>query len=56
MYQMHRSTYRKIENLIQNLNQRTPSIVEYQAGRTTYIMMKNLYWRFMGRPILVNEN
>jgi len=56
MYQMHRSTYRKRENLIQNLNQRTPSIVEYQAGRTTYIMMKNLYWRFMGRPILVNEN
>jgi len=37
---MHRSTYRKRENLIQNLNQRTPSIVEYQTGRTTYIMMK----------------
>jgi hypothetical protein len=55
-YQMHRSTYRKRENLIQNLNQRTPSIVEYQTGRTTYIMMKNLYWRFMGRPIPVNEN
>jgi len=53
---MHRSTYRKRENLIQNLNQRTPSIVEYQTGRTTYIMMKNLYWRFMGRPIPVNEN
>jgi hypothetical protein len=28
-YQMHRSTYRKRENLIQNLNQRTLSIVAY---------------------------
>jgi len=53
---MHRSTYRKRGNLIQNLNQRTPSIVEYQTGRNTYIMMKNLYWRFMRRPNPVNEN
>jgi len=43
-------------DLIQNLNQRTPSIVEYQAGRTTYRMIKNLYWGFMGRPIPVHEN
>jgi hypothetical protein len=42
-YQMHRSTYRKRENLIQNLNQRTPSIFEYQTGRTTYMMWKILY-------------
>jgi transcriptional regulator of NAD metabolism len=41
-YQMHRSTYRKRENLIQNLNQRTLSIVEYQTGRTTYMMMKTV--------------
>jgi len=40
---MHRSTYRKRENLIQNLNQRTPSIIEYQTSRATYMMMKNLY-------------
>jgi hypothetical protein len=53
---MHRSTYRKRENLIQNLNLRTPSIIEYQTGRTTYMMMKILYWRFMRRPIRVNEN
>jgi hypothetical protein len=53
---MHRSTYRKRENLIQNLNQRTPSIVEYHTGRATYIMIKNLYWRFMRRPIPDNEN
>jgi hypothetical protein len=53
---MHSSTYRKRENLIKNLNQRTPSIIEYQTGRTTYMMMKILYWRFMGRPIPVNEN
>jgi len=56
MYQMHRSTYRKRENPIQNLNQKTPSIIKYQTGRTTYMMMKILYWRFMGRPIPVNEN
>jgi hypothetical protein len=36
------STYRKRENLIQNLNQRTLSIVEYQTGRTTYMMMKTV--------------
>jgi len=52
---MHRSTYRKRGNPIQNLNQRTSSIAEYQTGRNTYIMMKNLYWRFMGRPAPVNE-
>jgi hypothetical protein len=53
---MHRSTYRKRENLIQYLNQRTPSIVEYQTGRTTCMMMKNLYWIFMRRPNPDNEN
>jgi hypothetical protein len=53
---MHRSTYRKRENLIQILNQRTPSIVEYEIDRATYMMMKNLYWGFMKRPIPVNEN
>jgi hypothetical protein len=46
---MHRSTYRKRENLIQNLNQRTPSIIEYQTGRTTYMMMKVLYWEVYGK-------
>jgi hypothetical protein len=56
MYQMHRSTYRKRENLIQNFNQRTPSIIECQTSRATYMMMKNLYWRFMRRPNPVNEN
>jgi hypothetical protein len=50
------STYRKRENLIQNLNQRTPSIIEYQTVRATYMMMKNLYRGFMGRPNPVNEN
>jgi hypothetical protein len=53
---MHRSTYRKRENLIQNLNQRTPSTIGYQTGRATYIMMKILYWRFMRRPLPVHEN
>jgi hypothetical protein len=42
MYQMHRSTYRKRENLIQNLNQRTPSIFEYQTSRATYRMKKSI--------------
>jgi hypothetical protein len=53
---MHRSTYRKRENLIQNPNQRAPSIIEYQAGRTTYMMMEILYWKIMRRPIPVNGN
>jgi hypothetical protein len=56
MYQMHRSIYRRRENLIQNFHQRTPSIIEYQTSKATYMMMKNLHWRFMGRPNPVNEN
>jgi len=38
---MHRNTYRKRENLILNLNQRTPSTIGYQTGRGTYMMWKN---------------
>jgi hypothetical protein len=38
---MHRSTYKKRENLILNLNQRTPSTIGYQTGRGTYMMWKN---------------
>jgi hypothetical protein len=53
---MHRSTYRKRENLILNLNQRTPSAIGYQAGRVTYIMWKILYQRIMRRPPPVKEN
>jgi hypothetical protein len=53
---MHKSTFRKRENLIQNLNKRTPSITGYQTGRTTYMVVKILYWRFMRRPVPVNEN
>jgi hypothetical protein len=56
MYQMHRNTYRKRENPMQNLNWRTPSIIEYQTSRATYIMIKDLYWRFMERPNPVKEN
>jgi len=56
MYQMHRSTFRKRENLIQNLNWRTPSIIEYQTSRATYMMVNDLYWRIMGRPNHVKEN
>jgi hypothetical protein len=33
----------KKENPILNLNQRTPSTIEYQAGRVTYMMLKILY-------------
>jgi hypothetical protein len=39
---MHRDTYTKGENLILNLNQRTPSTFGYQAGRDTYMMWKIL--------------
>jgi hypothetical protein len=53
---MHRSTYRKRENLILNLNQRTPRASGYQAGRVTYIMWKILYQRIMRRPPPVKEN
>jgi hypothetical protein len=53
---MHRSTYRKRENSILNLNQRTPSTFEYQAGRVTYMMWKILYQRIMRRPFPVKEN
>jgi hypothetical protein len=53
---MHRSTYRKRENLIQNLNQRTPSTIGYQAGRDTYMMWRILYQRIMRRPSPVKEN
>jgi hypothetical protein len=53
---MHRNTYRKRENLILNLNQRTPSTIGYQAGRITYMMWKNLYQSIMRRPPPVKEN
>jgi hypothetical protein len=53
---MHRDTYRKVENLMLNLNQRTPSAFGYQAGRDTYMMWKILYQRIMIRPSPVKEN
>jgi hypothetical protein len=53
---MHRSTYRKGENPILNLNQRTPSTIGYQAGRVTYMMWKILYQRIIRRPPPVKEN
>jgi hypothetical protein len=53
---MHKSTYRKRENLILNLNQRTPSTIGYQTGRITYMMLKILYQRFMRRPLPVKGN
>jgi len=53
---MHRNTYRKGENLILNLNQRTPSTIGYQAGRVTYMIQKILYQRIMGRPPPVKGN
>jgi hypothetical protein len=52
---MHRSTYRRRENPIQNLNWRTPSIIECQTSRATYMMIKNMYSRIMGRPNPVRE-
>jgi hypothetical protein len=54
-YQRHRSTYRKRENSILNLNQRTPSIFGNQAGRDTYMMWKILYQKIMRRPFPVKE-
>jgi hypothetical protein len=45
----------KRENTIQNLKWRTPSIIDYQTSRATYMMIKNLYSRIMGRPIPVKE-
>jgi hypothetical protein len=53
---MHRDTYTKGENLILNLNQRTPSTIGYQAGRDTYMMWKILYQRIMRRLSPVKEN
>jgi hypothetical protein len=54
-YQMHRNTYRKGENLILNLNQRTPSTFGYQTGKVTYMIWNILYQRIMRRPPPVKE-
>jgi hypothetical protein len=56
MYQTSRSIYRKKGNPIQNLKCRTPSIIEYQTRRATYMMIENLYSSNMGRPNPVKEN
>jgi hypothetical protein len=55
-YQMHGDTCRKGENLVLNLDQRTPSTIGYQAGRGTHMMWKILYQKIMRRPSPVKEN
>jgi hypothetical protein len=50
---MHRSTYRKGENPILNLNQGTPGTIGYQAGSMVW---KILYQRIMRRPPPVKGN